>query len=58
VEAFDALGRHVARVFEGQVGANASLTLNVDVADLPSGVYVLRVRGERFSAVQSFLVQR
>ena len=58
VEAFDALGRHVARVFEGQVGANASLTLSVDVADLPSGVYVLRVRGERFSAVQSFLVQR
>ncbi|HLA64520.1 MAG TPA: choice-of-anchor B family protein, partial [Rhodothermales bacterium] len=47
-EAFDALGRRVAVVFEGAVVAAAPTALVFDATDLPAGAYVVRVTGEGF----------
>ncbi|MDX1419636.1 MAG: FG-GAP-like repeat-containing protein [Rubricoccaceae bacterium] len=53
VEAYDALGRRVAVLHEGQLAAGPH-ELTLDGSSLPAGVYVLRVTGERFTATQRF----
>ncbi|MEM6648460.1 MAG: choice-of-anchor Q domain-containing protein, partial [Bacteroidota bacterium] len=54
VAVYDALGREVERVFEGELAATRSHAFSVDGSNWASGVYVVRVRGERF--VQSQMV--
>jgi len=50
-EAFDALGRRVALLHDGVLAAGAH-TLTFDGADLPPGVYVVRVTGPEGVAVR------
>ena len=57
-EAYDLLGRHVATVFDGEVAPSAPHPLAFDGADLPAGVYVLRVRGEAFAHTQRVVLAR
>ena len=58
VEAFDALGRRVAVVFDGGVAAGAEQALVFDATLLPSGPYLLRISGETFSATTRVSVAR
>ncbi len=48
-ELYNVLGQQVATLFDGAVEANASQIIQIDGSDLASGVYVVRVNGERFS---------
>jgi hypothetical protein len=57
-EAFDALGRRVAVLFDGPVGAAAQTTMVFEAAALPAGPYVLRVVGESFSTTARLTVAR
>ncbi len=57
-EAFDALGRRVADVFNGTVAAGVARPLTIETGDLPAGAYILRVTGEIFAVSARFSVQR
>ena len=48
-ELFNTLGQRVAVLFNGTVEANQAQLVTIDGAGLASGVYVVRVTGERFS---------
>jgi hypothetical protein len=48
VSVYDALGRQVATLFEGQVAAGEARTLTFDAGSLPSGMYMIRAVGETF----------
>lgn len=50
---YDALGRQVRTLFTGRVQANDLQTVQVDGANLPSGVYLVRLQGETFTATQT-----
>jgi hypothetical protein len=52
VEVFNMLGQRVRSVFNGTMGANETRTFTFDAADLPTGIYLFRVRGETFSATR------
>ena len=52
----DALGRHVRTVHEGPVSANEPLSLALQAETLPSGMYLIYVRGESFSATRQATV--
>ncbi len=52
VELFNTLGRQIAVLFDGSVEANRVQSVTIDGTELPSGIYVVRVNGERFSEVQ------
>ncbi len=49
---FDALGRQVATLHDGALGAGTIHQFQIDGASLPSGVYVVRAIGERFTDVR------
>ncbi|MEM6337033.1 MAG: T9SS type A sorting domain-containing protein, partial [Bacteroidota bacterium] len=49
VDAYDVVGRRVARLFEGRVTASLPETIRWDNAALPAGTYLVRVQGESFS---------
>jgi hypothetical protein len=53
---FDALGRHVAVVFDGAVEAERDLI--VDTRSLAPGLYVLRVVGDTFVTSREVTVAR
>jgi extracellular elastinolytic metalloproteinase len=46
---FDALGRRVATVFDGELSARTAHAFTVDGRDLAAGAYVLRVEGDGFA---------
>ncbi len=48
-ELFNTLGQRVAVLFAGPIEANEVQNVTIDGAGLPSGMYVVRVNGERFS---------
>lgn len=49
-EAFDALGRRVALLFDGEAAPDAPVVLRLEGAGLAPGVYVVRARGESGAA--------
>ncbi len=49
VVVFDVMGREVATLHEGLLAANAVQSFEVDGSRLASGVYLVRVTGERFA---------
>jgi hypothetical protein len=57
VAVFDVLGRRVAVLHEGPLGAGAH-RLRLDAAALPAGVYVVRATGDGLAAMQRFTVVR
>ena len=54
---FDALGRHVATLSDGE-RAEGAHTVSVDTRRLPAGVYVARLDASGASASQRFVVVR
>ena len=53
---YDALGREVARLAEGELSGTTELT--VDTSRLAAGVYVVRVEGETFAEARRLTVAR
>ncbi len=56
VEVYNVLGQRVGVAFNGTL--EEGRRVQVDSAELPSGVYFLRVRGEDFAATRKFVVAR
>ena len=56
VDVYDVLGRRVRSVFDGTVPAGARRTLQVEGATLSSGVYLVRVAGDRFAQTRRWVV--
>jgi hypothetical protein len=54
----DVLGRTVATIFDGALGAGEARSLEVAVTDLPAGVYVIRASGDDASIVRSLTIAR
>ena len=52
IAVFDALGRQVALLHDGTLGAGTIHEFRIDGANLPSGVYVVRAIGEHFTDVR------
>ncbi|GIV57698.1 MAG: hypothetical protein KatS3mg042_0611 [Rhodothermaceae bacterium] len=52
---YDVLGRRVAVLYAGEVPSGRRVVLSVPGTGLPSGLYVVRVRGEHFEAVRTLL---
>lgn len=52
VDVYDVAGRHVARLFDGQVDAHRPTRVLFNGAGLPSGTYVVRAEGLRTRASQ------
>jgi hypothetical protein len=57
VDAFDLLGRRVATLFDG-VAAAGSHDLTFEAANLPTGLYILRMQGERFAQSRKVVLSR
>jgi hypothetical protein len=53
---YNALGQQVRVLHEGPVPAQSDVTLRVDGSGLSSGVYFVRVAGERFSTTRRLVV--
>jgi len=53
IELFNMLGQRVKVLYEGRPSAGTTKTLRIDGSDLNSGVYLLRVQGERFVDTQT-----
>jgi hypothetical protein len=58
VDVFDALGRRVARLFDGRLAGGAPERLSLDVAELAPGAYVVRAIGEETSVSRRVTVMR
>lgn len=58
VEAFDALGRRVAVLFEGAVAAGQSVPVAFEAGALPAGLYVVRAAGDGFSLARTLTLTR
>lgn len=56
--AYNALGQRVADLHRGYLPAQAPEAITFDGANLPSGVYWIRVRGETFTAVRTAVLAK
>ncbi len=56
VTLYNTLGRAVQTVFAGQVEANTMQTVRIDGSGLPSGAYVLQLKGQSFQAAQQVIL--
>ncbi len=50
---YNMIGQEVAELFSGVVEANDMQAVSIDGAGLPSGIYIVRVAGEKFEATQT-----
>ena len=55
---YDLAGRHVQSLFAGDVAAGQDLTIRVEGAALPAGVYVVRVVGRDAEAMRRLVLTR
>jgi hypothetical protein len=58
VAVYDALGRRVATLFDGRLAAGQAQALRLPGAGLASGVYLVRVEGETFTATRRLALVR
>ncbi|NBC15814.1 MAG: T9SS type A sorting domain-containing protein, partial [Bacteroidetes bacterium] len=58
VHVYDLLGRRVRTLFQGEVAAHQARALVLRRGDLPSGLYVVRAEGERFTATRTVTLLR
>ena len=58
IEAFDMLGRNVARIAAGTIESGINHTFQFKAADLPTGIYFIRVQGDTFRLDKSVIYQR
>ena len=52
VEVFNLLGIRVKRLFEGTMESGETRTFVFEADDLPSGIYLYRARGQKFTATR------
>ena len=52
VALYDAMGRHVATLFEGRIEADQTREFEIDGVSLASGAYLIRAIGETFAETQ------
>ncbi|MEM8599807.1 MAG: T9SS type A sorting domain-containing protein [Bacteroidota bacterium] len=52
VEVFDVLGRRVATLFDGTLSSNSVGRAQLNGGDLPPGLYLVRIQGERFEELR------
>ncbi len=57
-EVYDALGRRVASLFEGTLGAGEARSFVFDGSGRPAGLYIIRVTGETFAETQRVVLAR
>ncbi|MEM6647280.1 MAG: T9SS type A sorting domain-containing protein [Bacteroidota bacterium] len=57
-EIYDVLGRAVRVVYNGQMRASTPQVLKLDTEGLPSGLYFIRLIGERFNDTAQFTLAR
>lgn len=57
VYVYNAQGRRVQVVFEGELSAGTARELSFDAGSLPAGVYVIRAEGARFEATRTVVKQ-
>jgi hypothetical protein len=55
---YDVLGRRIAVLHRGMTPARQPLSLQVDAQSLTSGLYIVRVTGERFTATRKMTLLR
>ncbi|WP_412070470.1 choice-of-anchor B family protein [Rubrivirga sp. IMCC43871] len=55
---YDVAGRLVADLYSGPVSSNGPLTLAVDAASVPAGVYIVRIVGDRFETSRRVVLTR
>lgn len=58
VQVFNMLGQTVRDLYSGTMDAGETRTFTFDAGDLPSGIYIYRVRGERFTAARQVTLLR
>ncbi|MEM6644788.1 MAG: T9SS type A sorting domain-containing protein [Bacteroidota bacterium] len=58
VTVLDVLGREVRQLLKQVVSDERAYEVILDAQDLPSGLYLIRVRGDGFVMTQSVLLQR
>ena len=52
VEVYNMLGRRVAVLHKGRLAADQTHTFTFEASNAPSGIYLIRITGEQFSATQ------
>ena len=52
VEVYNLLGRRVKVLHDGRLAAEQTHTFTFEASNIPSGIYLIRVTGEQFSATQ------
>jgi choice-of-anchor B domain-containing protein len=58
VVVYDVLGRRVADLFDGALGAGEARTFSFDASALPAGLYFVRATGETFAETRQVSVTR
>lgn len=58
VQVFNMLGQPVRDLYSGTMDAAETKSFTFDAGDLPSGIYIYRVRGERFTAARQVTLLR
>ncbi|MEM1270735.1 MAG: T9SS type A sorting domain-containing protein [Bacteroidota bacterium] len=54
----DAQGREVQELFAGSLAANATQTIRIDATGLPSGLYLYRATGDRFTDSRTIVLAK
>ncbi len=52
VDIYNMLGQPVKRLFQGVMDNNETRTFTFDAGELPTGIYIYRVQGERFATAR------
>jgi choice-of-anchor B domain-containing protein len=58
VVVYDVLGRRVADLFDGRLGAGEARTFSFDASALPAGLYFIRATGETFAETRQVSIAR
>ena len=53
VAVYDVMGRRVAMLYDGYIEAQTTRSMTLEAGSLPSGMYLLRVAGNRFVTSQT-----
>ena len=55
---YNMIGQEVAELFNGVVEANSTKQVGIDAGNLPSGIYIIRLAGEKFDATQTISLMK
>ncbi|HET6567426.1 MAG TPA: T9SS type A sorting domain-containing protein [Rhodothermales bacterium] len=58
VQVFNMLGQTVRDLYSGTMEAGETKSFTFDAGDLPSGIYIYSIRGERFTAARQVTLLR